>query len=1158
MLAINSSCSFGDPASGDVGHCEAASHLSPATLQAETGAIGSNNFAQSPRETTASKCAHNVQCSTHAGPPTVLAPRGLESMKTDSMVDESDGTISVSDDSEDLSPPVAVKKPGAVEIFCGCARQTKEFAAVGFEATGVDYIKNKDKPVAKATSIDLRDKWGQDALRRLIKQIDARIAWLAPPCGSAARCREIRRKNGPDPKPLRSDEFPDGLPGLEKENDKERVRFANKLYKFVAEFALEMAIQGIDFVIENPTNSLFWKTSWMQNLIKRAKELGLELKWAHMQMCMHGGERDKKTTLLYFGKIDLSSLEQMCDKSHTHKKWGMVKEGNSIWATDQERNYPVPFCKKVAKLAAKAHVTPRPKRTPRPLWVKSSAPAEPKRIAPHEPAPKKRPKVAPAVKKWSGQQSRRSTNDLVPEFKEVIEFRDASQEQVDAIKKDYDGTPRHCGSYVLNGNGKVLNGLDYGDDGSRISGRLGIYRSPEEFVKMAKQCTHPLDEEIKLPDRIANVIFQIATQGKEWVVNHRETNLDYYRKVKEDLAGQEKTLHESMHPDVERVMKSKAICLFSRMLKDIGYSDMGVVHLLSQGVKLVGLSEKSGVWQEDDTKLPTCSIEHLWAAAQSAQESVLSSSGSGDAEMDVELWKLTEKEVEDKLLVGPLAGDEREGALGKLWVPARRFGIVQSGKIRPVDNFSEFGTNQAFGSPEKVGLLSIDHVVAWARAWMEAVTSDRKVRVVSSDGQVWEGVLHESWTLESWRSLAGRVADLKNAYKQMASSPAHACFSAIGVWNPNKMRVEVFKALSLMFGETAAVYSFLRVSRALSHICSYLFLLLTIEFFDDFTQIESKALQESAMSTLESVFELLGWDVSMTEKKRLLPAECFNSLGVLVDLSRSQYKQVVLFNKEGRIEGIMELVKAILCRNTMGFKDALSLKGKLQFAEGQLFFRVAAPVCRLLSRWASNGSERRLTDEMSLALRSLQLVLDSAGPRVVEPRSLDEPIIIFTDGACEPSGSTIGGIIFIRGMRPEVFGARLTAAAALALTSKVGQTQIIGQAELLPVLVAKFIWRRYLKNRRVIYFIDNDSARLALVRGYSPVLTSLNIIMRCAHQDSLSRSSSWYARVPTKSNIGDGPSRLDVALVKELYGARVVATKLEDGERWFTDSLVAD
>ena len=133
-----------------------------------------------------------------------------------------------------------------------------------------------------------------------------------------------------------------------------------------------------------------------------------------------------------------------------------------------------------------------------------------------------------------------------------------------------------------------------------------------------------------------------------------------------------------------------------------------------------------------------------------------------------------------------------------------------------------------------------------------------------------------------------------------------------------------------------------------------------------------------------------------------------------------------------------------------------------------------------------------------------------------------------------------------------------TAAAALALTSKVGQTQIIGQAELLPVLVAKIIWRRYLKNRRVIYFIDNDSARLALVRGYSPVLTSLTIIMRCAHQDSLSRSSSWYARVPTKSNIGDGPSRLDVALVKELYGARVVATKLEDGEHWFTDSLVAD
>ena len=42
-----------------------------------------------------------------------------------------------------------------------------------------------------------------------------------------------------------------------------------------------------------------------------------------------------------------------------------------------------------------------------------------------------------------------------------------------------------------------------------------------------------------------------------------------------------------------------------------------------------------------------------------------------------------------------------------------------------------------------------------------------------------------------------------------------------------------------MFGETAAVYGFIRISRALSAIASRLFYLLVVEYFDDFTQLEA-------------------------------------------------------------------------------------------------------------------------------------------------------------------------------------------------------------------------------------------------------------------------------------------------------------------------------
>jgi hypothetical protein len=257
----------------------------------------------------------------------------------------------------------------------------------------------------------------------------------------------------------------------------------------------------------------------------------------------------------------------------------------------------------------------------------------------------------------------------------------------------------------------------------------------------------------------------------------------------------------------------------------------------------------------------------------------------------------------------------------------------------------------------------------------------------------------------------------------------------------------------------------------------------------------------------------------------------------------------------GELRAILEAVEEVLAKGTMNFKDALSIKGKLQFAEGQLFFRVAAPVCRLLSRWASVGAERQLTPEMIVGLRSVKGSLGAAGPRIVEPCSSVPPVLIFTDGACEPEGTSVGGVLFSPGNRPQVFGARLTRSAAASLTSKEGQTQIIGQAEILPVLIAKTIWSEYIAGKKVIYFIDNDSARGALVKGYSPILASLDLVMQCARGDASARSASWYARVPTKSNIADEPSRMRHKVVVEKLGAKIVKPWLVSDADWFSEFL---
>ena len=265
----------------------------------------------------------------------------------------------------------------------------------------------------------------------------------------------------------------------------------------------------------------------------------------------------------------------------------------------------------------------------------------------------------------------------------------------------------------------------------------------------------------------------------------------------------------------------------------------------------------------------------------------------------------------------------------------------------------------------------------------------------------WHGWLHEDWTLDEWRDLKGRVADLENAYKQLAVNPAHAPLSVIAAQDPADGKVKLFRAISLMFGETAAVYGFLRISRALGAIASNLFGLLVVEFFDDFTQIEASKLCDSALASSESFLALLGWRVSMKETKRLPFEKKFTSLGVQLEFLQRDLGLIRISNKPGRIESIKALAKEILKHGRLGFKGALSLRGKLTYAEGQLFFRASAPICRLLSIWAKVGTERKLSIELAEAIGTIGDTLEMSGPKVIKGNSRQRPVIIFTEGACE-------------------------------------------------------------------------------------------------------------------------------------------------------------
>ena len=59
--------------------------------------------------------------------------------------------------------------------------------------------------------------------------------------------------------------------------------------------------------------------------------------------------------------------------------------------------------------------------------------------------------------------------------------------------------------------------------------------------------------------------------------------------------------------------------------------------------------------------------------------------------------------------------------------------------------------------------------------------------------------------------------------------------------------------------------------------------------------------------------------------------------------------------------------------------------------------------------------------------------------------------------------------------------------------------------------------------------MDNEAARAAMVRSYSPLLDSMELIRNFAYEDVEAQSLNWYARVPSRSNLSDAASRLEFA-----------------------------
>ncbi|CAE7203401.1 unnamed protein product [Symbiodinium sp. CCMP2592] len=571
----------------------------------------------------------------------------------------------------------------------------------------------------------------------------------------------------------------------------------------------------------------------------------------------------------------------------------------------------------------------------------------------------------------------------------------------------------------------------------------------------------------------------------------------------------EKARHNALPDHMKKVLESKNLSLFEALLKEHAYWDMGVVQLMEQGVDLVGFQDTPSCYPQKIAPATMSRDEFLDSAEWRRRALTTPGARAPDAGQLAHLEQTCKEEVDLGFMLGPYTEDQVSRLFGHTrWSCIRRFVLEQKpGKLRPIDDAKEALVNSASTSTMRLELEDADYLSAMALEVARRILADP-----SKPGAV-------PWV--------ARCLDLTKAYKQMCVSerdlPVSVVFFLDGQGKPR-----YYVSHSLLFGCTSSVFAFNRVSKAISFLLNQMLLVPSSVFYDDFPLLSPNNTSDSATWATTALLDLLGWGHARVGKdaKGVPFAASFEVLGMSMQLDGVHRGRLTLQNKAGRIEQLVALFQGFLDRGAITVHEAQVAHGLLNFSAGYVNGRALRLTCQELLRLTKASSPASSKAIRSFCINSIE-ALRALSPRVLSVWDSRAPIHIFTDGAWERRRAGIGAVIFdtasgkswtYEGLVPEPLILRWEA--------EVG-TQLICQIELYAVVCLRWALASTFDHRRLIWWIDNESARYGLIKGISDSPSMSSLIQSFAIADSKAPSYSWYERVPSFSNIADGPSRGD-------------------------------
>ena len=254
-----------------------------------------------------------------------------------------------------------------------------------------------------------------------------------------------------------------------------------------------------------------------------------------------------------------------------------------------------------------------------------------------------------------------------------------------------------------------------------------------------------------------------------------------------------------------------------------------------------------------------------------------------------------------------------------------------------------------------------------------------------------------------------------------------------------------------------------------------------------------------------------------------------------MDLSAAVEGVIEVTNKPSRVEDFIKAIEELRERGWLSQANAASLRGRVTYAEGQLFSRVAAVMLPDLRRRAMPGAlGMRVTAFLLDELTWMRDFMIASIPRRIRASDGRRPVVVMTDAYLSDNCDRAGiGAVLLNGRGEAIRFISEEVPAGVLKIIQAETKHVITALEVLPVYFVRVAWNTEMVHRRCFIFVDNDGARHSLLRCTSGSQSVLRVLRKVVLLQAEWPCFTWYSRVPSPANIADDPSRGNVTDLME-------------------------